>query len=124
MNIGDEKGADFFFFFLQCAFMYKILTLLDPGVCSGISFLFLCLTTGCILDSVVSEVNPGTVLELGTYCGYSTVRIASLLPPHAKFITLEFNPDFAAIARQVIAWAGLQDKVKSSIFTRTEIEIN
>ncbi|XP_026163256.1 catechol O-methyltransferase B isoform X1 [Mastacembelus armatus] len=67
---------------------------------------------GCILDSIVSEVNPVTVLELGTYCGYSTVRIASLLPPNAKLITLEFNPDFAAIARQVIAWAGLQDKVQ------------
>ncbi|TDH14594.1 hypothetical protein EPR50_G00044010 [Perca flavescens] len=67
---------------------------------------------GCILDSVVSEVNPATVLELGTYCGYSTVRIASLLPPNAKLITLEFNPDFAAIARQVIAWAGLEDKVQ------------
>lgn len=87
-------------------------------------FLFLSLTTGCILDSVVSEVNPSTVLELGTYCGYSTVRIASLLPPHAKLITLEFNPDFAVIARQVIAWAGLQDKVKSSVFTSVETEMN
>ncbi|CAJ1051306.1 catechol O-methyltransferase B isoform X1 [Xyrichtys novacula] len=66
---------------------------------------------GCILDLVVSEVNPTFVLELGTYCGYSTVRIARLLPPHAKVITLEFNPDFAAIAHQVIAWAGLEDKV-------------
>lgn len=66
---------------------------------------------GCILDSVVSEVNPTSVLELGTYCGYSTVRIARLLPPHAKLITLEFNPDFAAIARQVISWAGVEDKV-------------
>lgn len=70
------------------------------------------MTSGCILDSVVTEVNPETVLELGTYCGYSTVRIASLLPPQAKLITLEFNPGNAAIARQVIAWAGLEDKVK------------
>ncbi|XP_056293418.1 catechol O-methyltransferase B [Pseudoliparis swirei] len=67
---------------------------------------------GAILDSVVTEVNPATVLELGTYCGYSTVRIATLLPPHAKLITLEFNPEFAKIARQVIAWAGLEDKVQ------------
>lgn len=72
-------------------------------------------TTGCILDSVVSEVNPSTVLELGTYCGYSTVRIASLLPPNAKLYTLEFNPDNAVIARQVIAWAGVEDKVKPSV---------
>ncbi|AWP03355.1 putative metabotropic glutamate receptor 6-like [Scophthalmus maximus] len=66
---------------------------------------------GCILDSVVAEVNPAAVLELGTYCGYSTVRMASLLPPHAKIITLEFNPANAAVARQVIAWAGVEEKV-------------
>lgn len=60
----------------------------------------------------MSEVNPGAVLELGTYCGYSTVRMASLLRPQAKIITLEFNPDYAAVARQVIAWAGLEEKVK------------
>ncbi|XP_036389033.1 catechol O-methyltransferase A [Megalops cyprinoides] len=67
---------------------------------------------GSILDSVVSELNPNTSLELGTYCGYSTVRIARLLPPGARLITLEFNPDYAAVARQVISWAGVQDKVE------------
>ncbi|XP_060786899.1 catechol O-methyltransferase A [Neoarius graeffei] len=66
---------------------------------------------GAILDSVVTEVNPSTVLELGTYCGYSTVRIAHLLSPGTKLLTLEFNPANATIARQVIAYAGLQDKV-------------
>lgn len=69
---------------------------------------------------MVSEVNPAIVLELGTYCGYSTVRIARLLPPHAKVITLELNPDFAAIARQVIAWAGLKEKVKPDASTKTD----
>ncbi|XP_061584727.1 catechol O-methyltransferase B [Cololabis saira] len=67
---------------------------------------------GLILDSIVTETNPSSVLELGTYCGYSSVRIASLLPPHAKIITLEFNPANAVIARQVIAWAGVEDKVQ------------
>ncbi|KAL0978626.1 hypothetical protein UPYG_G00173030 [Umbra pygmaea] len=67
---------------------------------------------GSILDSLVIEVGPLVVLELGTYCGYSTVRIARLLPPDACVITLEFNPDYAAIARQVIRWSGLEDKVK------------
>ncbi|XP_051509504.1 catechol O-methyltransferase A [Myxocyprinus asiaticus] len=66
---------------------------------------------GPILDSVVSEVNPRTALELGTYCGYSTVRIARLLSPGSKLITVEFNPAYAVIARQIIAHAGLQDKV-------------
>uniref|UniRef100_W5NBA7 catechol O-methyltransferase n=1 Tax=Lepisosteus oculatus TaxID=7918 RepID=W5NBA7_LEPOC len=67
---------------------------------------------GTILDSVVCEVSPGAVLELGTYCGYSTMRIARLLAPGARLITLEFNPANAAVARQVIAWAGLEHKVQ------------
>ncbi|KAL4646286.1 Catechol O-methyltransferase-like [Arapaima gigas] len=67
---------------------------------------------GPILDSVVSEVSPKVALELGTYCGYSTIRIARLLSPGSCLITLEFNPDCAIIARQIIAWAGLQDRVQ------------
>ncbi|TRY72823.1 hypothetical protein DNTS_009521 [Danionella cerebrum] len=67
---------------------------------------------GLILDSVVMEVNPSSALELGTYCGYSTVRIARLLPAGSTLITVEFNPHCAVIARQIIAYAGLQDKVK------------
>ncbi|XP_029994759.1 catechol O-methyltransferase B-like isoform X2 [Sphaeramia orbicularis] len=67
---------------------------------------------GAILDSVVMETSPSTVLELGTYCGYSAVRIMRLLPPATRFITLEMNPDYAAVARQVIQHAGLQDKVR------------
>ncbi|XP_071369062.1 catechol O-methyltransferase B-like [Centroberyx affinis] len=67
---------------------------------------------GSILDSVVCDVSPATVLELGTYCGYSTVRIARLLPPEARLLTLEFNPHYAAIARQIIALAGVEDKVQ------------
>ncbi|XP_046895229.1 catechol O-methyltransferase A [Hypomesus transpacificus] len=66
---------------------------------------------GPILDSVVCEVSPATALELGTYCGYSSVRIARLLPVGTKLITLEFNPDNACIARQVIQYAGLEDKI-------------
>lgn len=117
MNVGDEKGADVVWrplvSFLIWFYCYQFTS---PTRCASFwdsLFTVVCLCpTGCILDSVVSEVNPTSVLELGTYCGYSTVRIARLLPSHAKLITLEFNPDFAAIARQVISWAGVEDKVK------------
>uniref|UniRef100_A0AAR2IQ87 catechol O-methyltransferase n=1 Tax=Pygocentrus nattereri TaxID=42514 RepID=A0AAR2IQ87_PYGNA len=67
---------------------------------------------GFILDSVVSELNPQTVLELGTYCGYSAVRIGRLLHSGARLLTLEFNPDYAAVAREVISWAGLENTVQ------------
>ncbi|KAM9178879.1 catechol O-methyltransferase isoform 1-T5 [Mergus octosetaceus] len=66
---------------------------------------------GLILDKTVEEINPSVALELGTYCGYSAVRIARLLKAGARLLTVEFNPEFAAIAKQMIEFAGVQDKV-------------
>ncbi|XP_068104711.1 catechol O-methyltransferase A-like isoform X1 [Hyperolius riggenbachi] len=63
---------------------------------------------GEILDAVVRETRPHWVLELGTYCGYSTVRIARLLPPNARLITIEMNPHYAQVAKEVIRHAGLE----------------
>jgi catechol O-methyltransferase len=66
---------------------------------------------GQIMDAVIQEYSPSLVLELGAYCGYSAVRMARLLLPGARLITMEINPDFAAITQQMIEFAGLQDKV-------------
>ncbi|XP_047417785.1 catechol O-methyltransferase [Sciurus carolinensis] len=66
---------------------------------------------GQIMDAVIREHNPSLVLELGAYCGYSAVRMARLLPPGARLLTMEMNPDFAAITQQMVDFAGLQDKV-------------
>ncbi|RMC05894.1 hypothetical protein DUI87_17438 [Hirundo rustica rustica] len=65
---------------------------------------------GKILDKTVEEANPSVALELGTYCGYSAVRISRLLKAGARLLTVEFNPEFAAIAKQMIEFAGVQDK--------------
>ncbi|XP_066459569.1 catechol O-methyltransferase-like [Eleutherodactylus coqui] len=67
---------------------------------------------GLILDNVVKETDPNVLLELGTYCGYSAVRISRLLKPGARLFTVEFNPAFAAIAKQIIEFAGVNDKVQ------------
>ncbi|XP_063820816.1 catechol O-methyltransferase-like [Pseudophryne corroboree] len=67
---------------------------------------------GLILDGIVKDTNPSVLLELGTYCGYSAVRIARLLKPEARFFTVEFNPEYAAVAKQMIEFAGLKDKVQ------------
>lgn len=66
---------------------------------------------GLILDAVVQERRPSTLLELGAYCGYSAVRMARLLQPSARLLTIEINPDYAAITQQMLEFAGLQDKV-------------
>ncbi|XP_075072831.1 catechol O-methyltransferase A-like [Mixophyes fleayi] len=67
---------------------------------------------GLILDNVLKEADPAVALELGTYCGYSAIRIARLLKPGAHLLTVEMNPVHAAVAKQLIEFAGVQDKVK------------
>ncbi|XP_070484177.1 catechol O-methyltransferase isoform X1 [Equus przewalskii] len=66
---------------------------------------------GQFLDAVVQEQQPSVLLELGAYCGYSAVRMARLLPPGARLLTIEINPDYAAITQRMLDFAGLQDRV-------------
>uniref|UniRef100_UPI00398E3EBF catechol O-methyltransferase A n=1 Tax=Pristiophorus japonicus TaxID=55135 RepID=UPI00398E3EBF len=67
---------------------------------------------GAILDKVLEEVNPSTVLELGTYCGYSALRMICVLKPGARLLTIEFNPATANIAKQIFRFAGVEGKVE------------
>src|SRR6476469_5207562 len=39
---------------------------------------------GEILDAAVRRVQPGLLLELGTYCGYSGLRTARMMGPDAR----------------------------------------
>ncbi|XP_018873950.1 catechol O-methyltransferase isoform X2 [Gorilla gorilla gorilla] len=66
---------------------------------------------GKIVDAVIQEHQPSVLLELGAYCGYSAVRMARLLSPGARLITIEINPDCAAITQRMVDFAGVQDKV-------------
>jgi len=52
------------------------------------------------------------ILEIGTLGGYSTIWLARALAPGGRLITLEFNPKHAAIARENIARAGLNEMVE------------
>lgn len=67
---------------------------------------------GDVIDKVVQEKKPARCLEIGTYCGYSALRIARNLPENAYLVSLEVDPLFAAIATKVVEHAGLAPKVK------------
>ncbi|CAJ1341882.1 unnamed protein product [Effrenium voratum] len=54
--------------------------------------------------------SSGAVLEIGTYCGYSAVSLAAATS--ATVTTLEMDPVLVAIARCVLAQAGLAQKVR------------
>jgi len=67
---------------------------------------------GKILDQAIQTRKPKTVLELGTFLGYSSLRIAAQLPNDALFITIEADPQSAQIARSIHEHAGVADRIK------------
>lgn len=65
---------------------------------------------GRILDAAVARAQPRRILELGTYCGYSALRMA-VAAPAARIFSIEFNPANAAIARRILEHAGVGGRV-------------
>lgn len=70
---------------------------------------------GSALDTAILNSKPQLSVELGTYCGYTAVRVGRLLPPGAQLVSIEVEPLFAAIASKVVEHAGLRDKVRVHI---------
>lgn len=64
---------------------------------------------GKIVDGVFKLHHPKTVLELGTYCGYSALRMAKHLPVDGRIYTIDPYP--TACSRRLIEHAGLNDKI-------------
>lgn len=66
---------------------------------------------GEILDAAVRRANPKRVLELGTYCGYGSLRLARAAP-EARVYTVELMAANATIARRIHDHAGVSDRVE------------
>ena len=66
---------------------------------------------GALLDAGIQRAQPRRLLELGTYCGYSALRTARVMPEDAHLYSLEFLDANAEIARRIIAHAGVESRV-------------
>ena len=62
---------------------------------------------GKLLHLLARIQGARSILEIGTLGGYSTIWLARALAPGGKVITLEADPQHAAIARANVARAGL-----------------
>lgn len=51
---------------------------------------------GAILEGIVKERDPQTVVELGTFLGYSAIRTARSLSSGARLVCVEGNAEYAA----------------------------
>lgn len=65
---------------------------------------------GQILDAAVRRARPERILELGTYCGYSALRMVAAAPD-AQITSIEFNPANAQVARRIFAHAGVAARI-------------
>jgi caffeoyl-CoA O-methyltransferase len=66
---------------------------------------------GRFLAFLVGALRARSVLELGTFTGYSSICMASALPDGGRIITLDVNEETTEIARRYATEAGVVDRI-------------
>ncbi len=66
---------------------------------------------GALLRVLATSIAAERILEVGTAIGYSGIWLAGALPKHGMLITMEKDPDRAALAKSNFERAGLSDRV-------------
>jgi catechol O-methyltransferase len=69
---------------------------------------------GKIVTDIIDEQKPKTMIELGCYVGYSAILFGDAVRRNGgeRYLSLELNPEFAAIANMLVELAGLRDFVR------------
>ncbi|KAL4860971.1 hypothetical protein BDV12DRAFT_82925 [Aspergillus spectabilis] len=80
---------------------------------------------GAIITDIIAERKPSTMIELGCYVGYSAILFGDAVRKAggSRYYSLELNPEFAAIANQLVELAGLRDFVKILV-GRSDVLLN
>jgi caffeoyl-CoA O-methyltransferase len=67
---------------------------------------------GGFLATLVRLSGAKRILELGTFTGYSSISMASALPPDGRITTCDVDPEATAIARRYMDESGHGDKIE------------
>lgn len=81
------------------------LTFLSPRMLSGH-------LQGQLLTMFSKLMNCKTILEIGTYTGYSAICLAKGLKDNGKLITIDVNEETESIARKYFKKCGLESKIE------------
>jgi predicted O-methyltransferase YrrM len=65
-----------------------------------------------LLEALIVVSGAHSVLELGTFTGVGALTMAAALPAGGRVVTLERDPDNAAVARRHIAASSLGDRIE------------
>jgi len=66
---------------------------------------------GRLLKMLVQMINPQTILEVGTFSGYSAISMAEGLADGGRLYTFEINDEMEDFARSWIAQSPVADKI-------------
>ena len=80
---------------------------LEASAAAGLPAINVAPNQGKLLMLLAQLRGARNVLEIGTLGGYSTIWLGRALPPGGRLVTLEANPEYAAVARANLARAGL-----------------
>ena len=67
---------------------------------------------GRLLTMLVELIKPKTILELGTFTGYSAICMAQGLPENGLLVTIDGNPEVESLARKYFKISGLEEKIR------------
>lgn len=66
---------------------------------------------GRFLSMISKFIQPKTILEIGTYTGYSAICLAEGLAPEGQLITIDVNEELETRVRSYFSQAGLTSKI-------------
>ena len=80
---------------------------------------------GKIVTRLISELKPQVMIELGGYIGYSAILFGDAVRRAGgnRYLSLELNPEYAAIGNMIIELAGLRDFVRV-IVGRSDVSLH
>ncbi|WP_410604760.1 O-methyltransferase [Amycolatopsis sp. lyj-90] len=67
---------------------------------------------GKLLALLARSIRARTIVEVGTFTGYSTLALASGLEPGGQVITCDMSDEWTAIGKDAWAEAGLDDRIR------------
>lgn len=76
---------------------------------------------GKMLELFVKMAQPKTILEIGTYTGYSGICLARGLKPDGKLITLDINDELETMVRGFFEESGLAPQIDYRLGNAREI---
>jgi predicted O-methyltransferase YrrM len=76
---------------------------------------------GRVLSMLSNMIQPDSVLEIGTYTGYSAICIAEGLTPDGVLHTIDINEELEEVVRGYFKEAGIEDQVRYIIGNAIDI---